>query len=61
MCHGKVKDKEDIQKRTFRLAAEKWEMYNTGKNYWKQAGFVSIGMDHFALPDDKLFAAAAKR
>lgn len=40
-------------------AAQKWAMYNTGKQLLEAAGFVSIGMDHFALPDDKLFAAAA--
>ncbi len=40
-------------------AAQKWEMYNTGKQMLEAAGFVSIGMDHFALQDDKLFSAAA--
>ncbi|MEP7110480.1 MAG: oxygen-independent coproporphyrinogen III oxidase [Ferruginibacter sp.] len=40
-------------------AAQKWEMYCTGKQMLEEAGFVSIGMDHFALPDDKLFTAAA--
>ena len=41
-------------------AAQKWEMYHTGKQLLEEAGFISIGMDHFALPDDKLFTAAAK-
>jgi oxygen-independent coproporphyrinogen-3 oxidase len=40
-------------------AAQKWEMYHTGKQLLEAAGFISIGMDHFALPDDKLFTAAA--
>ena len=40
-------------------APKKWAMYNTGKQLLETAGFVSIGMDHFALPDDKLFGAAA--
>jgi oxygen-independent coproporphyrinogen III oxidase len=40
-------------------AEQKWEMYHTGKQLLEDAGFVSIGMDHFALPDDKLFTAAA--
>lgn len=40
-------------------ATQKWEMYHTGKQLLEEAGFVSIGMDHFALPDDKLFTAAA--
>ena len=39
-------------------AGQKWEMYNLGKQLLEAAGFVSIGMDHFALPDDKLFTAA---
>ncbi len=40
-------------------AAQKWEMYHRGKQLLEEAGFVSIGMDHFALKDDKLFTAAA--
>lgn len=40
-------------------AEQKWEMYNRGKQLLEEAGFVSIGMDHFALKDDKLFTAAA--
>lgn len=39
-------------------AAEKWSMYHRGKELLEQAGFKSIGMDHFALVDDKLFVAA---
>ena len=39
-------------------AAEKWEMYNTGRMLLEQSGFSAIGMDHFALPNDKMFAAA---
>jgi oxygen-independent coproporphyrinogen-3 oxidase len=40
-------------------AEQKWEMYNTGKELLEAAGFISIGMDHFALKNDKLFTAAA--
>jgi oxygen-independent coproporphyrinogen-3 oxidase len=40
-------------------AEQKWEMYNTGKELLEAAGFKSIGMDHFALKDDKLFMAVA--
>jgi oxygen-independent coproporphyrinogen-3 oxidase len=40
-------------------AANKWAMYNRGKELFEAAGFASIGMDHFALLSDKLFAAAA--
>ncbi len=39
-------------------AKEKWEMYNTGRMLLEQSGFSAIGMDHFALPNDKMFAAA---
>ncbi len=45
---------EDLPK-----ATEKWEMYNTGRKLLLDAGFDAIGMDHFALPDDKMFAASA--
>jgi oxygen-independent coproporphyrinogen-3 oxidase len=40
-------------------ASQKWEMYHKGKTLLEQSGFHSIGMDHFALPDDPLFTAAA--
>jgi len=40
-------------------AAQKWDMYHIGKQLLEEAGFFSIGMDHFALKDDKLFTAAA--
>ena len=36
----------------------KWEIYNRGRILLEQAGFESIGMDHFALPGDQLFIAA---
>lgn len=39
-------------------ANQKWEMYNKGRELLEAAGFKSIGMDHFALLDDKLFLAA---
>ena len=38
-------------------ASSKWEIYNRGRSLLEEAGFISIGMDHFALPDDKLFIA----
>ncbi len=40
-------------------AAKKWEMYHRGKTLLEEAGFYSIGMDHFALEEDPLFTAAA--
>jgi len=36
----------------------KWEIYSRGRILLEQAGFESIGMDHFALPGDQLFIAA---
>lgn len=41
------------------VAADKWAMYSRGRELLEEAGFQSIGMDHFALPGDKLFTAAA--
>lgn len=39
-------------------ANEKWAMYQRGRELLEEAGFAGIGMDHFALLDDKLFTAA---
>lgn len=39
-------------------AADKWAMYSRGRHLLEEAGFRSIGMDHFALADDTLFTAA---
>ena len=36
-------------------ADEKREQYETGKKMLLEAGYVEIGMDHFALPSDSLF------
>jgi oxygen-independent coproporphyrinogen-3 oxidase len=38
-------------------AAEKREMYITGKRMLEEAGYVEIGMDHFALKTDSLHKA----
>ena len=40
-------------------AAAKLTMYSHTLNQLKTAGYVYVGMDHFALPDDAL--AVAKR
>jgi oxygen-independent coproporphyrinogen-3 oxidase len=40
-------------------AEEKWKMYQRGKELLEKEGFKSIGMDHFALPNDKMMLAAA--
>ena len=38
-------------------ADQKREKYETGKELLLKAGYVEIGMDHFALPSDKLYKA----
>ena len=40
-------------------AAEKWKMYQLGKKLLTEQGYKAIGMDHFALPNDKLFDAVS--
>jgi oxygen-independent coproporphyrinogen-3 oxidase len=37
--------------------AIKRALYETGRNLFKEAGYVDIGMDHFALPEDSLTRA----
>jgi len=37
---------------------EKRSLYEMGKQLFEEAGYVEIGMDHFALKTDKLYAAA---
>lgn len=37
--------------------AYKRSLYETGKELFVQAGYLDIGMDHFALPEDALFTA----
>jgi oxygen-independent coproporphyrinogen-3 oxidase len=41
-------------------ANEKWKMYQLGKSLLTANGYKAIGMDHFALPNDKLFEAVNK-
>lgn len=38
-------------------AAEKRALYETGRAQLEAAGYVEIGMDHFALPHDSLYTA----
>jgi oxygen-independent coproporphyrinogen III oxidase len=38
-------------------ASEKWQMYHLGNELLAKMGYTSIGMDHFALPNDKLVKA----
>ncbi len=40
-------------------ANEKWKMYQLGKTMLTAQGYKAIGMDHFALPNDKLFDAVS--
>lgn len=41
-------------------ATDKWKMYHAGRELLLEQGFVAIGMDHFALPEDKLCVAAGE-
>lgn len=41
-------------------ASAKWEMYHRGKEMLEEENFAAIGMDHFALPTDKLWLAASE-
>src|SRR6185369_5435325 len=41
-------------------ADTKWKMYHRGRELLTQHGFLSIGMDHFALPNDQLWKAASE-
>ncbi len=42
-------------------AAEKRDMYETGKKMLEEAGYIEIGMDHFALKNDSLYKAVENR
>lgn len=41
-------------------AEQKWAMYNRGRELLLAQGFNAIGMDHFALQNDKLWQAASQ-
>jgi oxygen-independent coproporphyrinogen-3 oxidase len=38
--------------------AEKRALYELGRNMLEEAGYIEIGLDHFALPEDDLYIAA---
>lgn len=42
-------------------AEQKREQYETGKRWLENMGYVEIGMDHFALPEDPLTLAMQKK
>ncbi|MEP6259942.1 MAG: oxygen-independent coproporphyrinogen III oxidase [Gillisia sp.] len=42
-------------------ASVKREMYETGKELLAEAGYIEIGMDHFALKTDSLFKAVEEK
>ncbi|MEO6548491.1 MAG: oxygen-independent coproporphyrinogen III oxidase [Ferruginibacter sp.] len=54
----KSKGQRGFTEQDLPTAEQKWAMYTLGKTLLEDAGFISIGMDHFALPADKLFIAA---
>ncbi|MBB6682207.1 oxygen-independent coproporphyrinogen III oxidase [Aequorivita sp. 609] len=41
--------------------AEKRDMYETGKKMLEEAGYIEIGMDHFALKSDSLYKAVKEK
>src|SRR5688572_12987732 len=41
-------------------AEEKIQLYMKGKELLMNAGYVDIGMDHFALPEDELYIASTE-
>ncbi len=43
------------------VASSKREMYEVGKMMLEQAGYVEIGMDHFALKSDSLYHAVEEK
>ena len=40
--------------------SEKRALYELGKSMLEEAGYLEVGMDHFALPDDELYIAQEK-
>ncbi|PHR13132.1 MAG: oxygen-independent coproporphyrinogen III oxidase [Aequorivita sp.] len=42
-------------------AIEKRDMYETGKRMLEEAGYIEIGMDHFALKTDSLYKAVEEK
>ncbi|CAN5229637.1 oxygen-independent coproporphyrinogen III oxidase [soil metagenome] len=40
------------------VGAEKRKLYETGRKILEDAGYIEIGLDHFALPGDELLLAA---
>jgi len=40
---------------------EKRELYELGKQLFFEAGYIEIGMDHFALPTDKMYKAMVEK
>lgn len=40
--------------------AERWRQYEAAGERLKERGYVAVGLDHFALPDDEIVAAQAR-
>lgn len=51
-CAQRLIDERDLPSPT-----EKLELHQVGKKLLRQQGYTDIGMDHFALPTDELYAA----
>ncbi|MEM6770025.1 MAG: oxygen-independent coproporphyrinogen III oxidase [Bacteroidota bacterium] len=48
-------DEKDLPK-----GLKKWNLYVTGKDMLEDSGYRDIGLDHFSLPGDDLYQAAAR-
>lgn len=46
-----------LEKAGLPAAEDKQRMFELGSEYLHRQGYVSIGLDHFVLPDDELFTA----
>jgi oxygen-independent coproporphyrinogen III oxidase len=43
------------------LGRDKYELFALARRLFLEAGYLAIGMDHFALPDDELSVAVSRR
>lgn len=53
----RIKNQKLIQEKTLPSPEAKRELYETGKGLLLKAGYIDVGMDHFALPESYLSVA----
>lgn len=56
----RIKNQRLIKEADLPTAELKRELYETGKRLLQEAGYLDIGMDHFALPESFLYEAQKK-